>query len=358
MAQRAEVTSEVGTTPAAVKALWYTRCPIPTVSSLAIDHGWLDEEFAPDGIEIASLRASEEQRIRESHFDHTQSDSFRQGGNIPPIWTRSRGGDVRLIGLSWVDEYQAIIARPESGIRTIRDLRGRRLALPRRVNDQIDFWRAMCLRGYLSALALEGMDERDAELVDLPMVERYLGADSASHRGTLWSGGHRARRQQVEAFALIHGNVDAMYSAGAAGAWLADFLGATTVVDVGRHPDHTVRTNNQTPTALTASGELVRNHPDLVARYVKRLNDAARWAATHRSEVALIVAKDVGAPAEWVDAAHASDFHCRMEVNLAEESIAAIERQKDFLLRWGFIKADFDLQAWIAWEPLRGAGLA
>ena len=84
-----------------VTALWYTRCPVPTASSLAIAQGWLDEEFAPDGITVASLRSSADRAVRESHFDHSQAASFRQGGNIPPIWTRSRGADVRLIGLSW-----------------------------------------------------------------------------------------------------------------------------------------------------------------------------------------------------------------------------------------------------------------
>jgi len=40
------------------------------------------------------------------------------------------------------DEVQAVIALPESGIRNAADLRGKRLGLPRRVNDPIDFWRA------------------------------------------------------------------------------------------------------------------------------------------------------------------------------------------------------------------------
>ena len=83
-----------------VSELWYTRCPVPTASSIAISQGWLDDEFVPDDIAVASLRASADSAVRESHFNHSQADSFRQGGNIPPIWTRSRGSDVRLIGLS------------------------------------------------------------------------------------------------------------------------------------------------------------------------------------------------------------------------------------------------------------------
>ena len=95
--------------------------------------------------------------MRESHFDHTQADSFRQGGNIPPIWTRSRGSDVRLIGLSWAEQYQAIVAAPGSGIGGPEGLKGQRLGIAQRVNDQIDFWHATSLRGFDSTLRHAGL---------------------------------------------------------------------------------------------------------------------------------------------------------------------------------------------------------
>ena len=81
--------------PRAVSELWYTRCPVPTASSIAISQGWLDDEFTPDDIAVASLRASDSASVRESHFDHKLDDSFRQGGNIPPIWTRGCKGAGR-----------------------------------------------------------------------------------------------------------------------------------------------------------------------------------------------------------------------------------------------------------------------
>ncbi len=338
--------------PADLEALWYTRCPVPSASSLAIDHGWLDAEFAPDGIEVASLRASARRGVRESHFDHSQADSFRQGGNIPPIWTRSRGGDTALVAVSWTDEYQAVIALPGAGIESVGDLRGRRLGLPRRVNDQIDFWRAMCLRGYLSALSLAGLDAHDVELVDLPVEETYIGDGARSKRGTRWSGGHRARRQQIEAFALVRGEVDAIYTAGAPGAQLAAFLGARDVVELGRHPDRNLRRNNQTPTILTVSGGLARDRPDIVARYLGRLLKAAAWAGEHRSETARIVANDVGAPEEWVHAAYGEDLYADLGLDLSDDGIEAVEAQKDFLLTHGFIGHDFDIAEWIVRAPL------
>ena len=338
-----------------ITTLWYTRCPVATASSLAIQNGWMDEEFGRDGIHVASLRESGERAVRESHFDHTQADSFREGGNIPPIWVRSRGGDTRLIGLAWVDEYQAILALPESGIRTARDLRGRRLALPRRVHDQIDFWRAKSLRGILNALSLEGMDERDIDLVELPVEETYLGDDTVSHSDTLWTAARRQMLQRAEVLALVRRQVDAIYTCGALGAALAAFLGARAVVDLWRHPDRSVRTNNATPTALTVSGVLIEKRPDLVARYVARTIAGARWAETHPAETVRAMAREVGAAEEWVEAAYETDFHCRMAPELPEESISAIESQKDFLLRWGFIEHDFDVRAWIDPRPLEEA---
>lgn len=339
-------------TEAEIETLWYTRCPVPSASSLAIDHGWLDDEFEPDGIAVASLRASTERSVRESHFDHTQANSFRQGGNIPPIWARSRGGDTALVAISWTDEYQAVITLPNSGVEVVSDLRDRRMGLPRRVNDQIDYWRAMCLRGYLSALSITGLAAGDVELVDLPVDELYIGADIQSKRGTLWSGGHRARRQQIETFALIRGEVDAIYTAGAPGAQLASFLGARDVIELGHHRDRRLRCNNQTPTILTVSGRLARDRPDIVARYLGRLLQASSWAGDHRSETARIVANDVGATEEWVHAAYGEDLCADFGFDLSEDAIAAVEAQKDFLLRHGFIEHDFDVSGWIVREPL------
>src|SRR5688572_25136392 len=126
-----------------MKTLWYTRCPVPTATSIAINSGALDRAFNPLGIEIRSLRASNERDMREAHFDHTVTGLFRHGGNIPPMWSRALGADTALIGLSWVDEYQAIVALPESGIQDAAGLRGKKLGIPVRKNDKIDFFRAM-----------------------------------------------------------------------------------------------------------------------------------------------------------------------------------------------------------------------
>ena len=338
-----------------VAELWYTRCPVPTASSLAIAQGWLDDEFAADGIAVASLRASADPAVRESHFDHTQAASFRQGGNIPPIWTRSRGADVRLIGLSWAEQYQAIVTVRGSGIDGPEDLKGRRLALARRVNDQIDFWHATALRGYDSTLRHVGLGLDDVELVDLPVEEGYLPRDATSRSGSLFGAYTNRRLQSAEVLALIRGEVDAIYVAGGRGPDLEALLDVDVVFDIAGQDDPELKINNITPAALTVSGALLDERPDLVTRYVAATLGAARWAAEHPAETRRIIAHEVGIAEDFVEPGYPRAIHAHLEPTLDEDLVAAIESQQRFLLEHGYIDAGFDVRAWIDAGPLAAA---
>lgn len=82
-----------------IDTLWFTRCPAPTPASIAIRNAWLRDEFAPDGIEVLSLAASKDKSVHLSHYRHTQPNSFRFGGYVPPLISCARGRDVKIIGL-------------------------------------------------------------------------------------------------------------------------------------------------------------------------------------------------------------------------------------------------------------------
>ena len=335
--------------------LWYTRCPVPTASSIAIDRGWLDEEFGRESVRVSSLSESRLREVRESHFSHTLENLFRQGGNIPPIWAKSIGQDLSLIGFSWVDRFQAIIARQGSRIEQPSDLRGRRIGLPRRVNDQIDFWRATSLRGILTTLDLAGIEHRDVELVDLPVDETYLAPLAEHHSGSPWTARTLRRQQAREVFALIRGEVDAIFTSGPRGLDLQTLLDAHVVVDLGRHPDPRIRTSNDTPAAITVSGKLARENPEIVARYLAQLIRASDWAREHPDETRRIVAKDIGTAEEWVAEGFDPRLSQHLEPELSELSIAALESQKNFLLTHGFITNDFAIRKWINPAPLARA---
>ena len=333
-----------------ITTLWYTRCPMPTASGIAIELGWLDEEFARDGIEVLSLRASSDRKVRESHFSHTQDDSFREGGNTPPIWSRAQGADTRLIGATWIDQYQTIVALPGSGIRTPADLRGRRLGIPHHLNDQIDFWRGKSLRAILTALDLAGLTTDDVELVDLPEDETFLGDEETSRSGTLWSAKRQQAILRAEAFALIRGEVDAINLTGARGAMLEALLGAIQIVDLGNHPDPEVRISNGIPMAFTVSGALVRERPDLARRYLNTVRRAAHWARDHPSETRRIIARELGDAEEWVEISYGSNLCANLEPTLSDELLDAMDAQQRFLHTHGFIDHQIDVREWAAPE--------
>jgi ABC-type nitrate/sulfonate/bicarbonate transport system substrate-binding protein len=312
----------------------------------------LTEEFAHDGIEVASLRASSDRKVRESHFDHRVENSFRHGGNAPPIWSRSQGQDVVVIGLTWLPQYQRILAMPGSGIRRVEDLRGKRLALPRRTREQIDFWRASALEGYLQSLAAAGISPDEVTFVDLPIDTPYIGDVSASSTGSLFDARQVAGSSRTEAQALIRGEVDALYHYGAFGPTLQEFLDAQVVVDIGHHSDWRVAINNGTPNVFTVSGKLAREQPRIVARYMAQVLRAANWAKSNRAEASAIIANEVGTMDEWMPDAFDQSMFDDLAPTLRPDLIEALEVRKSFLLEHGFIPRDFSVQDWIDPAPL------
>lgn len=350
----AKQVATIATTPAAQpEALWYTRCSIPTPLGIGAQLGYYDDEFARDGIAIKSLQESRDPTERDSHFEHTLPHSFRLGGAVPPIWARAKGQDTRVIGISWIDEYQAILALPESGIRAPKDLRGRKLGLPKRSDrsDSVDVARASALRGFLVTLELGGLGHDDAQWVDFS--NRRQARDEADIAAPDTAVRRRnAHRYTSAAHALVKGEVDAIYVKDVRGAETAHLLGAQVVLDLGFHPDPNVRINNCTPRPLTVNAATLREYPEIVDRFLARVVTVGEWARNHPAEALTQIARETNWTEAWVRFAYGADAHTHLGVDLAERSIWGLNVFKDFLLKWDFLKADFDVNQWIDRDPL------
>jgi ABC-type nitrate/sulfonate/bicarbonate transport system substrate-binding protein len=304
---------------------WYARSPVPTPLGIAVHLGWLNGESSADGVAIRSLRDSAGHDAS-SISDHTLAMSFRQGGSIPAMW---------------VDESQLILTLPGSGIQSVKQLRGRRLAIPRRPTDRIDIFRASALRGFLNALSLEGMTTRDVELIDVEArTLQAVGDDPATELFTLPLGLSSRALYAAEASALLRGAVDAIYVKGSVGLEVAQ--------------PH-IRNNNGTPRPLTVNAEVLANHPDIVAGFLKLVVAAGDWARTHPDETAQYVSHETASAVEWVHAAYGGNLHHHLGVNLEAESIAALDDFKKFLFEWGFLEADFEIADWIDPRPMADA---
>ncbi|RFU86907.1 ABC transporter substrate-binding protein [Streptomyces triticagri] len=326
------------TTPASPETLWYTRCPVPTATGIAADRHLLADEFAADGIAVRSLQdvgPDVDAAVRRTHYTHSLPGLFREGGNVPALWARSRGERTRLVGLTWIEERQTVLVAPGSAIRGAGALRGRRLAIPRHDLD-IDFWQAMALRGFEGALASAGLGLEDAVRVDVP-------------------AGRRTGQWTAELDALRRGEVDAVYVKGALAVEAARDAGAEVAVELDLLPDPVHRVNNGTPRPITVHQDLLDERPDLVDRFLAVLLRAADWAADRPDEVNRILGAETGAGSAGVLAAYRPGTHRTLHPGLAPDRIALLARQEAALRAHGFLPEPVDVHEWVDPGPLSRA---
>ncbi|HEY0268583.1 MAG TPA: ABC transporter substrate-binding protein, partial [Methyloradius sp.] len=313
------------------KKFWYTRSPVPTALGIAIQLGWLDEEFGNDQISIKSLKESDKPSELFSHFDHHLPNFFRQGGNTPAIWARAQGRETRVIGLSWTDEYQVIISLPQSGVNNIRDLRGRKVGIPKH-EIATDYNRAAAVRAFEVSLQYEGLSLKDIELVDLP-DSAYISVNQNDMAGGLG----QARHGYVnEVYALVRGEVDAIYVKDVRGAEITHLLGAQVIFDLGFHPDPYIRISNCAPRTLTVNVDTIENHPEIVTRFLRKVAEAGEWAKRHPAEIISYISREIGASEALVSKVYGNNLHQSLSVNLAESSIKGLDTAKQFLFKYGF----------------------
>lgn len=327
-----------------VDELWYTRCPVPTASGIAQHKQWLHHSFAEVGVRLESIRAAQDRAVRESHFRHDLAGSFREGGNVPPIWTRSRGQDIRVVAITWVDEAQLVLVHPDSEVHTVADLRGRRLGLGLKAqSDLVDVLRAESLRGLLTALEVHGVGRDEVTWVDLPSEEWELKETTAG-----------ISRRNVLTEAVLAGTVDAVFVKGAGvAAALAD--GLRPVLDLNELSDPLLRVSAGSPRPVTVDEQTLRDHPELVDRYLAVLLATAEWARQNPDDVVRTIAAETGTDEAAVRQAFGADVHLAFEPSLDPTYVRGLAKQKDFLLAEGFIPADFDVTAWIDPAPLERA---
>jgi len=322
----------------------FTRCPVPTASGLAHSLGWLGEEFGRDGLSVEALQDMP-RAVRLNHAnDHDLPGLFREGGNIPALATKAKGAPTRLIGLTWIDEWQAILVRRETGPIAPAQLKGLRIALPAWSHARgSSIARGMSLAGIKGALGIAGLTLEDVKFVDVPLAPP--SEDSNVNLARMWSG--------IEALAA--GEVDAVYVKGASAVDAARRAGVVVGIDLDGYPSRHTRVNNGTPRPITVNQDLLDNHFDVVVRFLEQTLRAADWAAHNLQTVREILQKETHAGAAGVETAYRNNFHRSLHPDLSEERIALLRRQANFLWLHGFLEHSVDVDEWIDRRPLEAA---
>ncbi len=342
--------------PADTTTLWYTRCPLPSAFSLAL-HSGLIEGCVGNQAATRSLRHSTSAEVRLSHFNHSVPGQIRHGGNVPPIWARANGVDIRLVGLSWTNEGQLLLVDEHSDIASVADLRGRRLALPRRPRYPIDFWRASALRGYQNALASVGLTLGDVRLVDIEIDDDPFPADDRS-TGALTPPGtpyRTLRAQRSEGLALLRGEVDAIFSPAHYGLILSQVIGARVLSNLAYLKARHSRLNNSTLLAFTVDGMLLDKHPELVQSLLEAIQLGASRGHEDPRQSARVIAAESGNAEELAPDIFGEDFLADLSFQLDEAALNGLEQQMEFLFHQGFIPRIPHLEEWMDPRPLAAA---
>jgi 2'-hydroxybiphenyl-2-sulfinate desulfinase len=329
----------------ALTHVWYTRCPVPTASGLAYSLGWLTEALGSSGLEVGILQDGPRELIRH-HYDHQLVGLFREGGNVPALAAYAEGAPTRLIGLTWIDERQSILVRPDSGITSPQQLNGKRVALPVWGKTRgTSFPRAMSLHGIVSALKLGGLYPDDVRFVEVPAESGdAVGTEyRAGVSGTWWHG--------VDY--LARGEVDAVYVKGAAAVEHATRSGVVIGIDLDAYPDKRYRVNNGTPRPITVHERILNERPELVVQFLTQTLRAADWAGENLDAVREVLQRETRSGPDGVAAAYRNDFHRSLHPNLSDERLDLLARQADFLYAYGFLARPVDVRTWADHEPLR-----
>jgi len=311
------------------------RCPIPTATGIAHQLGWLAREAAQDGTPLTVGGGQTGAPPRAPLLRAAaRPDRLFEGDSTGALWERSHGCATRLIGLTWVETFQAVVALPDAGIDGPEQLWGRRLALPFDRTAQIDVRRAAASRGLHAALALAGI---------FPGEVAHVEIDVSAAGGDPYA---------AELAALASGDVDAIFLAGAAGAAAAARIGARTVANLGRHLDPAVRASGTTPAAIVVDADLLERDPVLVVRLLAALLRAGVWAQLNAREATHLLARETGTGVRDVKAAYGANWPDQLHVDLSRHKLDALRAQHDFLVTHGFLPRALDLSAWVDPQPL------
>jgi 2'-hydroxybiphenyl-2-sulfinate desulfinase len=346
------MTERASDSQSTIDTIWFTRCAgggrggVPIASGIAYNLGYLTEEFKADGIKLLTLQEDAGPELQHNHYDHELKTLIREGGNLFAIPAKAQGAKTRLIGLTWIDESQAILVRPDSTIRSAADLKGKRLALPAfRPRDIAEnrrgrsIARFMSLHGYKGVLASVGLTLDDVKLVEVDgnvPPEYVRGGFEQSHQP------------------LLDGDVDAIYVKGAPAQDAIIRYGLVTGIDLDKL-DRRFKVNNGTPRPVTVHEDFLENHFDLLVRFLYQTLRAAEWAKTNPQGVLDILQSETGSSAEAVAAAYKNGFHLSLAPDLSTERLELFRQQKDFLLTYGVLDRDFDFDAWVDQRPLEEA---
>jgi len=243
---------------AAAAALYPPRASAAEVASIGIDYayynpvslvlkdkGWLEEALARRGTKVDWVLSLGSNKANQ--FLAANAVQFGSTAGSAAFLARANGAPIKTVFLYSRPEWTAIVIGKDSPLKSVKDLKGKKIAATRGT----DPWFFL-----IRSLRAKGLDQADVEIVDL----QHPDGRAALERGNVdaWAGldPHMAASELDAGSKLLYRNV-----------------------------------NFNTFGALNAREDFLSDHPDLVAVVLEQYERARNYAIAHADDTAKILAQ-------------------------------------------------------------------
>jgi sulfonate transport system substrate-binding protein len=281
--------------PREIRLDWATYNP---VSMVLKDKGWLEKEFAKDGISIRWVQTLGSNKALE--FLNAGSIDFGSTAGSAALVAKINGNPIKSIYVFSRPEWTALVVRKDSPIAKVSDLKGKRVAVTRGTDPHIFLVRAL-----LDA----GLSEKDIS----PVLLQHPDGKTA----------------------LIRGDVDAW-------AGLDPMMAQAEIEDGAKLFFRKPEAN--TWGILNVREEFLKDHPDLVRRVLAVYEEARKYSLANYGELKKTFIAGTKLPDAIVDK------QLKERTDLTSSQIGASQRESILaaglaLQQAGVIAANVDVRA-------------
>jgi ABC-type nitrate/sulfonate/bicarbonate transport system substrate-binding protein len=349
----AKETKRSDTVPLDWKEVYYTNCPLVSASNVDQELGWTREEYKKIGVKYAFLR-SQRGNNWYPHYIHNMENLIRFGGLFPPIHVHADLRRTVLLGVTHAPrEGGCLMVRARDDLYRMKDLKGKKIGLSKSLNTiKNDWWRIQEHQGIELMLRMNDMTMEDVQIVEFPYPDDWYDKpemlDPMDNASELWLKRDHKRDLAFRPLesALEKGKVDAIYTQSHVFQYLQEATGKFKAVeDLTRYPDWTLQVAN-IPAVITCTDVMAKEHPELVITFLKGMIKVGRWSNEHKHAAAAILDKQTFYLN--VEDTYEGIKHIDMVPNLSPQNLVSVEIGKDFMLKHGYIKNDFDVKKWAA----------
>lgn len=269
-----------------------------------------EQEFAADGIKVQWSFFKGAGPVINEALANDQVD-FAYLGDLAAIIGKANGLDTRLLSATARNVRLYLGVVPGSGIKTLADLKGKRVAIFRGTANQLSF---------AAALANQGLKERDLQVINLDF-NAATAALAAKQIDATWSAANLIALQQ-RGLAELPLNTDDL-----------DGVGSVQAVLVG-------------------SGAFVEQHPEVTARLIKAQQKAVAWLRDERNKQAYVelVANLANYPQVLLQTdLDSASFSAIFDPRLDAGFLARLQAGVDLAAEQRLIRKGFQVSQWV--EP-------